>query len=332
MRPLRVTGLAITLSLVHAPAIADIRALNDSVMSEVTGQSGVTIELQSRIDVDRISWTDEGTIGIDNLTLSDPDGSPLDNLKATIDIAGDGEVLTHGFSELARRGGQGLIDANDPDVADVISRYDQGGTYGRQYGSGDVAIHIGPTDSGDVTSIDDYLNAVDFGLTIDGINTNGSEGSASMFSDINLQGNIGPTDLVITNNGNGTRTLANGTQVGESELQFSTHFDVDQGSLNWDAADVILLFNFAGVRIEGMQIHNRRGQDTTGHFGMAYAQANVARGISAATGKEGLSLHDVEFRADIDMPTFKIGGTSIGSVQFTDFVIKNTNAVVYGHQ
>ena len=42
-------------------------------------------------------------------------------------------------------------------------------------------------------------------------------------------------------------------------------------------------------------------------------------------------MHDVEFRADIDMPVFKMGGTSIGSVQFTDFAITNTTMMVYGH-
>jgi hypothetical protein len=39
----------------------------------------------------------------------------------------------------------------------------------------------------------------------------------------------------------------------------------------------------------------------------------------------------VEFRADIDMPVFRMGDTSIGSVQFTDFAITNTNLMVYGH-
>ena len=56
-----------------------------------------------------------------------------------------------------------------------------------------------------------------------------------------------------------------------------------------------------------------------------------AGGTSAASGKEGLSIHEVDFRADIDMPVFKVGGTSIGSVQFTDFAIKNTTMMVYGH-
>tara|TARA_Y100001933_G_scaffold259212_1_gene308579 strand:+ start:514 stop:843 length:330 start_codon:yes stop_codon:yes gene_type:complete len=59
--------------------------------------------------------------------------------------------------------------------------------------------------------------------------------------------------------------------------------------------------------------------------------ARLAKGTSAGSGKDGLSIHDVEFRADIDMPVFKIGGTSIGTVQFTDFAITDTTMMVYGH-
>jgi len=136
---------------------------------------------------------------------------------------------------------------------------------------------------------------------------------------------------VIRNGGSSTRTLANGNEVSGSELQLDTHFEITDGSLNWDAADVILLFNFAAVGIEGLQIHNRRGDDTLGHFGMASATAKLSRGTSSASGNDGLSVHDVEFRADIDMPVFKMGGTSIGSVQFTDFAIINTTMMVYGH-
>ena len=92
-----------------------------------------------------------------------------------------------------------------------------------------------------------------------------------------------------------------------------------------------LLFNFAAVSIDGLQIHNRRGADTLGHFGMAHATAKLSAGTSATSGEDGLSIHDVEFRADIDMPVFRMGGTAIGSVSFTDFAITNTSMMVYGH-
>ncbi len=316
---------------VSMPALADFTPLDDSAMASVTGQAGVSIELETKLSIDRLAWTDEGTLSVNGLRLSGHNDSVLDNLKMTIDIAGEGEVLTHGFSEIARRANAGLIDTSNPDVADALAKYSVAGSFGKQFNSGDLVIHLGATDYGDPTSLEDYLQAVDFELAIDAITTSGTDGSTNLFSDINLQGYIGPTDLVIRNGGNSTRTLANGNTVSGSELQLDTHFEVTNGSLNWDAADLIFIFNFAAVGIEGLQIHNRRGNDTLGHFGMAHATAKLSRGTGAVSGKDGLSIHDVEFRADIDMPVFKVGGTSIGSVQFTDFVISNTTMMVYGH-
>lgn len=319
---------ASTLSL---PAVADFRPLDDATLSSVTGQTGVTIELETKLSIDRLTWTDEGSLNVNGLKLSGQNDTVLDNLKLTVDIAGDGEVLEHGFSEIARRADADLLDTGNPDVADALANYSVSGRYGKLFNSGDLVIHLGATDYGDPTSLEDYLQAVDFELAIDSVTTTGSEGSANLFSNIFLQGYVGPTDLVIRNGGTSTRTLANGNTVSGSELQLDTHFEITNGSLDWEAADVILLFNFAAVGIEGLQIHNRRGNDTLGHFGMAHATAKLAKGTSAGSGKDGLSIHDVEFRADIDMPVFKVGGTSIGSVQFTDFAITNTTMMVYGH-
>ncbi|MBN7770942.1 hypothetical protein KUV44_06620 [Marinobacter daepoensis] len=313
------------------PAMAEFQALDDATLSGVTGQAGVTIELETRLTIDHLIWTDEGSLGVNGLRLSGQNDTVLDNMNLTIDIAGTGEVLEHGFSEIARRANAGLLDTSNPDVADALARYSVGGSFGRQFDNGDLVIHLGASDYGDPASLTDYLQAVDFELAIDSITTQGSEGSASLFSNILLQGYLGPTDLVIRNEGNATRTLANGNTVSSSELQLDTHFEISNGSLNWDAADVILLFNFAAVGIEGLQIHNRRGADTLGHFGMAHARASLSRGTSSASGKEGLSVHEVEFRGDIDMPVFRMGDTSIGSVQFTDFAITNTTLMVYGH-
>ncbi|MGF2733794.1 DUF6160 family protein [Marinobacter sp. DUT-1] len=312
-------------------SLAEFRALDDRSLSTVTGQSGVTIELETRLTMDSLTWTDEGSLSVNGVRLSGQNDTVLDNIKVTLDIAGEGEVLEHGFSEIARRADAGLLDASDPDVADALTTYSVNGEFGKQFGSGDLVIHLGAIDYGDPASLTDYLQAVDFELAVDSIVTSGSEGSATMFSDVLLQGYVGPTDLVIRNQGGNTRSLANGNLVSGSELQLDTHFEITSGSLNWEAADLILLFNFAAVGIEGLQIHNRRGDDTLGHFGMAHATAKLSRGTSAASGMEGLSVHDVEFRADIDMPVFRIGGASIGSVQFTDFAITDTTMMVYGH-
>ncbi|GGE55474.1 hypothetical protein GCM10011533_04900 [Streptosporangium jomthongense] len=332
-RGTRSTTLSLWVLALSLPgtALAEFQALDDSTLSGVTGQAGVTIELETKISVDRLSWTDEGSLNVNNLRLSGHNDTVLDNLKLTVDIAGTGEVLEHGFSEIARRADAGLLSTSDADVADALAKYSIGGEFGKQFNSGDLVIHLGATDYGDPTRLTDYLRAVDFELEVGSITATGSGGTATLFSDVLLQGYVGPTDLVIRNAGGSSKTLGNGNLVSGAELQLDTHFEITNGSLNWDAADVILLFNFAAVGIEGLQIHNRRGNDTLGHFGMASATAKLSRGTGSVSGKEGLSVHDVEFRADIDMPVFKVGQASIGSVQFTDFAITNTTMLVYGH-
>ncbi|HAP53596.1 MAG TPA: hypothetical protein DCQ60_11665, partial [Marinobacter adhaerens] len=82
----------------------------DGAMSGVTGQAGVTIELETKLSIDRFSWIDEGLLNVNGLRLSGQNDTVLDNMKLTIDIAGDGEVLEHGFSEIARRADAGLLD------------------------------------------------------------------------------------------------------------------------------------------------------------------------------------------------------------------------------
>ena len=213
-------------------SLAEFRALDDSSLSTVTGQAGVTIELETRLTLDSLTWTDEGSLSVNGLRLSGQNDTVLDNMKLTLDIAGDGEVLEHGFSEIARRANEGLLDESDPDVAEALATYSVNGEFGKQFDSGDLVIHLGAIDYGDPASLTDYLQAVDFELAVDSIVTSGTEGSAMLFSDVLLQGYVGPTDLVIRNQGGNTRTLANGNVVSGSELQLDTHFEITNGHLN----------------------------------------------------------------------------------------------------
>ncbi|WP_379883290.1 DUF6160 family protein [Marinobacter koreensis] len=305
-------------------ALAEFRPLDDSRLSDVTGQAGVTIEMAAKVEVGQLRWQDEGSVDVNGIRLSGQNNTMLDNMKLTLDVAGDGEVLNYGFSELA---GQNI---SDPEAVNVLAGYAVNGSYGKQFNDGDLVMHLGAIDYGDPTNLTDFLHAVDFELAIDSIKNTGSQGSSTMFSDILLQGYLGPTDLVIRND-NSTRTLSNGDVVSGSELQLESHFEITNGHLNWDKADLILIFNLAAVSIDGLEIHNRRGNDTAGHLGMASVKASLSNGTGGISGTDGLSVHDVEFRADVDMPVFRVGSNSIGGVYFTDFAITDTNMMVYGH-
>lgn len=334
MNGLKVTTALALFAALPAQALSEMKPLNAAEMGVVTAQAGITIDMSVELSMRQLRYEDQGSLALNNIRLAGSDfTSPLDNMRMTIDLAGDGEVLNYGFSEIAERAANGVISTGEPGVADILSTYDQGGgQYGAEFGDGDAVIHIGAVDYGDPSSISDFVNAVDFGLTIDDVSLMDSSGVAgtAMFSDISLRGAIGPTDIVIRN-ANTTSTLANGNEVSDGRLEVSTNFVVDDLDMNWNVGDVILLFNFAALQIEDMQIHNRRGANGGQQLGMASASATFSEGTSALSGTTGLAVYDVNFRADLDMPTVRIGNDSIGSVYFTDFHITDTNTVVYGH-
>ncbi len=329
------------------PALAELQPLTNDHMGSVTGQAGLTIDLETKVHIGEFAYRDEGVFFAKNIEFGDMDGSAFDNLQITFDLAGDGEVLHHGFSKRAMWGDQGLLDMSNADVADAGTRYRQGGGYGKVFNSGDMVIHIDAQDpgvgggKGQADNLSAAHTALDFSLNIDEIGladagyrpgVGGGSQHAKMFSDVRMQGYLGPTDIVIRNAGNGQGgTLANGMKVGDSRVEFDTHFEVSDLDFNWDNGDLILIFNFVELGIENMRIHNSRGNDTLGHFGYASATAKMSQGTSAASGKTGLAIYDVEVRMDIDIPIVRVGGVSIGQVDFTDFVISNTTMLVYGH-
>ena len=70
---------------------ADLTPMDDSLMGNTTGQAGVTIEIDiagSGISVGEIEYKDEGSVLIQNLTISNVNG-----LEQTIDVDTEGNLL-----------------------------------------------------------------------------------------------------------------------------------------------------------------------------------------------------------------------------------------------
>lgn len=106
---LLVTAIAAPFSSVQA-----LEALEDSVLSGMTGQSGVTIDLQTQISIDELAWIDTqtvddvlgggiggGAVYIGGIKIGGADTSTvLDNLRLKID-SGQEVVLSDGSATLA---------------------------------------------------------------------------------------------------------------------------------------------------------------------------------------------------------------------------------------
>ncbi|GFS20585.1 hypothetical protein ElyMa_005060300 [Elysia marginata] len=86
MKGLKKLPLAIAISSVMAAtAQAELKALEDEAMSEMTGQSGITVEIEMKATVGEVKYTDEGSITLEGITLHN-DADPDDLLKQKIEI------------------------------------------------------------------------------------------------------------------------------------------------------------------------------------------------------------------------------------------------------
>lgn len=110
MKGLKTSTVALCLGIAPGLALAEIRTLDDSQMGNVTGQSGVTIELQTRVNIDEVRYTDEGSLAVNdvfvgganrtdffdemNIPLSGTTPTDLlDGFRMDIDVLSDGDAI-----------------------------------------------------------------------------------------------------------------------------------------------------------------------------------------------------------------------------------------------
>lgn len=91
-----------------SPAAMAFTPLDEQAMGNITGQSGVTIELETRINIDNFVYTDEGSLSIRDISVGGAERTSffgynglagntasdrLDNMKIDIDIYSDGNAV-----------------------------------------------------------------------------------------------------------------------------------------------------------------------------------------------------------------------------------------------
>ncbi|MBW0145969.1 DUF6160 family protein [Marinobacter arenosus] len=110
MKGLKPTLLALCVAGVQPAAMAEIQMLDDSVMGNITGQAGVTIELETKLNIDRFIYTDEGSLEINDIFVGGTNRTDLfsemrlnltgraantllDNIRIDIDVMSDGDAI-----------------------------------------------------------------------------------------------------------------------------------------------------------------------------------------------------------------------------------------------
>lgn len=165
MKGLKRLALATAVAAASTGVNAELQLLDDADMQVVTGQAGLTIDVETQWEIGEFAYHDAGYLLIQGIRMGGNSlgngtgtaGSMLDNLRLEIDIAGDGtngdNELAYGFSNM-RDIAKMYVDASNTD-----SRFDEIATNGidstrdnaavddkKIYGDGDLVIHFDFTD------------------------------------------------------------------------------------------------------------------------------------------------------------------------------------------
>ncbi|WP_278350886.1 MULTISPECIES: DUF6160 family protein [Marinobacter] len=107
MKGLKPTVLALCIAGAPPAALA-FQPLDETTMGNITGQAGVTIELETKVDIGRFTYTDEGSLAISDISIGGAERTDffgynglagttasdrLDNIKIDIDVYSDGDAV-----------------------------------------------------------------------------------------------------------------------------------------------------------------------------------------------------------------------------------------------
>lgn len=111
MKGLKKIALATAITAVAAGAQAELKALDDSTMGELTGQAGLTIDLETEWTIGEFAYQDAGFIVLRDLSMggnsNEGTNTMLDNIRMEIDVAGADQTiggdanLKYGFSNVS---------------------------------------------------------------------------------------------------------------------------------------------------------------------------------------------------------------------------------------
>ncbi|OZC37193.1 hypothetical protein B9Q17_03490 [Marinobacter vinifirmus] len=339
MKGLKKIALVTAIAAAPFAANADLKALDDSTMGNVTGQAGVTIELETRVSIGEFTYTDtdghagsgdDGTAGgtfavsgidLGGATVSASEsatqyaaatgaGGLLDNLKIDIDVADDGDAVIHVGS---------LQPKLDPDTGEQVENPDGSPAY----------------------------MPIDWGMTADSMELRGNAGEqTTLISNMDAWGLLGALDIrVDTDDVNGV--------AGTGTLNLDVAFTVEQ--MDFDV-------EFMGVGIKGMSIRgvNDGGQtldqaQLTGLLGdpagedaaletrlvglasgalgksFAIARVDVYKGDNLDGTKQDVLRVDIDdVLMDINIAETHIGGANIGTIGIDNLHVSDTRLAVYG--
>lgn len=337
MKGLNKLALATAIAAAPFAANAELQAMNDSAMGNVTGQAGVTIELETKVSIGQFKYTDEGSFAVNDIVLGGSGvaggtGSQLlDQLAIDIDVANDGDAIIHVKSMttedlISPFTGQPVPDGNGGTAQKPVP-IDWGMTVGSMEllandGSGQSTTLIsGLSAHGDLAVLDIQVDTetdqlwLDVAFDID-----------DMDFDVDFLA-VGIRDMTIS--GAGTNFDYDGD--GYTAEQEAGLTQLDPNSLTADQAAAIA---------DGVEGKNVGTADGLIAFGKLANYANVSLDIYAGPGLDGttpvantdvLRIDIDNMYMDVEVGQTLIGGTNIGTIAIDNLAVTDTKLAIYGH-
>jgi len=156
-------ALSLTVSTV---AMAEMQPIDDAKLSEITGQAGITVELESNINIGEVRYTDTNSG-----TANEIGGGSLS--AQTVSIGGANKTSFFGLNSWGVTATDKLD--NIKIIMDIAS-------------DGDLIINMGPAAT---------FGVIDFQVGIDKVELQGLSASTTLLSNFNLVGLIGAASLII---------------------------------------------------------------------------------------------------------------------------------------
>ncbi len=340
--------LALVTAIAAAPfaAQAEMVAIDDSMLSDMTGQAGVSIELSAQLSIGDITYTDTdggdsavaGTVGISNVVLGGNGSSALDDIKIDIDVDGTDGLKIH----VGGTNNDTVLDGTNPvDFGLAIGSVDVNSTavllsnlsIGGNLGPADITIS-----NSSVIGVDAYfeittgsLNVDVLGVGISGLTVSqdsdafvGNQDSAAFGGlagvSVNDAAAAAGAAATITDDG------LSGGVAGDGLDDTSGLTLVETQAATADATKSAMVTGFEGAYGTGLS--------NMAHVAMTIQTADTS--YTSSTGAQtditaALSVSVDSMSMDIGIADVTVGGNSIGSLSINDLDLSGTSMVIYGH-
>lgn len=314
--------LVLVTAIAAAPVVANaqLKALNDSTLGNVTGQAGVTIELTSHMTIGQIRYTDAGSLTINNVEVGGAGvttagaalgySNALDDAALLIDIAANGDAT---------------IDLGSISGAPI--------DWGVKVGSVAVESADGSASTTLLSNLEAFGQLAQLNLTVhngDYTNFGGTAvSSLEMQSAFSVDSMSFNADFVAL----GVQNLS--VHHAGYNQAFATAFAANGGDATAAAqtAGATTYTNAAGNtgQLEFANADMELYKDAPTATSVTTVDSTGAVVANAQTATSALAIDVAVSPMDIAIGAVNVGGVSIGSVAISNLAVDNTTLRIYGH-